>query len=108
MKDIIYEANLGVIEELLNELRVNLSGSLKKDINSDKVLKSRVYTLKVSRGLSAGERSSLKASLVKARGSPESRLAFFTEWAIFLRHFNSNIRSFNKSKRILPPNISLT
>ena len=40
MKDIIYEANLGVIEELLNELRVNLSGSLKEGINSDKVLKS--------------------------------------------------------------------
>ena len=110
MKDIIYEANLGVIEELLNELRVNLSGSLKEDINSDKVLKSRVYTLKIkmSRGLSAGERSSLKTSLVKARGSPESSLAFFTEWAIFLRHFNSNIMSFNKSKHISPPNISLT
>lgn len=30
MKDIIYEANLGVIEELLNELGVNLSGSLKE------------------------------------------------------------------------------
>lgn len=30
MKDLIYEANLGVTEELLNELRVNLSGSLKE------------------------------------------------------------------------------
>lgn len=30
MKDLIYEANLEVTEELLNELRVNLSGSLKE------------------------------------------------------------------------------